>query len=503
MTRRPHAILADITDNAMLYKDITQWLRNRTFLFLFFGLLAVAEIIIAFVVLAPPDEESVGAISFGFLAGVLSVYAVIIAFLGHNLTAREFFHQTFELYELSGMSLEKMVWGKLLSMLTQFFFGFFCVVPFMFVSFTLGGLDFYRVLATAILTAIAVLPMYLLALFLALLSKSKQLSGVLRVGALIFVFILIPYFGGFFYFEMVGMRGGTGLVDFFKLLLMLDQDALATASIFLMFYTQICLLLFYACCNAISPSTDSRATAIHFLVFLLTLSYLGLMWFDVVNKLYVSDSTGYVYYIPLMIPYLIMGLGSFYNRLDVPVMAAKRRRAARFPLTRLVYALFHPGAKGACQTLVLIYALFPLSWVVVSKVGMNVPMEFHEAAGLAMQLPFFLAFPGILLVLNRNTGRNIAGVRTAVLAWWVILGFPLMIMVLMSDFQRRSVITLGGVAIQGFAILLSPLSAIFVQGEGWLLMRVVLGVAGLIALGYMVRIRRERESVIDVKPEIA
>ena len=120
-----------------------------------------------------------------------------------------------------------------------------------------------------------------------------------------------------------------------------------------------------------------------------------------------------------------------------------------------------------------------------------------------MQLPFFLAFPGSLRVLNRNTGRNIAGVRTAVLAWWVILGFPLMIMVMMSDFPRRSVITLGSVAIQGFAILLSPLSAIFVQGAGWLVLRVALGVVGLIALGYMVRIRRERESVIDVKPEIA
>lgn len=40
------------------------------------------------------------------------VYALIIAFLGNGLTSREFMNRTFELYELSGMSLERMVGGN-------------------------------------------------------------------------------------------------------------------------------------------------------------------------------------------------------------------------------------------------------------------------------------------------------------------------------------------------------------------------------------------------------
>jgi hypothetical protein len=143
-------------DNAMLYKDLTQWLRNKTFLGLFFGLLLLSEGISIFVSSLPTDAGKAGPVVFNLLLMVLSFYGLIIAFSGYNLTSKEFQNRTFELYELSGMSLEKMIRGKFLSMIAQFLFGFFCIVPFLFFSYLLGGLDFYTILGVLILAAILV-----------------------------------------------------------------------------------------------------------------------------------------------------------------------------------------------------------------------------------------------------------------------------------------------------------------------------------------------------------
>src|SRR5690606_1846702 len=134
----------------MFYKDITQWLRNRTFASLFFGLLLVAETLSLFIIAGSDEISNPGTSMFYTLFLVLIIYAMLIAYLGNALTSREFVNRTFELYELSGMSLERMVGGKVLSMLYQFFFGFFCLVPFMFFAYFLGGLDFLEMLVGVI-----------------------------------------------------------------------------------------------------------------------------------------------------------------------------------------------------------------------------------------------------------------------------------------------------------------------------------------------------------------
>src|SRR6188768_909317 len=131
------SVVRYLQDNAMLYKDITQWLRNRTFVALFFGLLLLAEGISVFIMSLGEEIQQPGPAVFYSLYCILIVYGLIIAFMGHGLTAREFANRTFELYELSGMSLERMIGGKLLSMVYEFLFGFFCIVPFMFFAYFL------------------------------------------------------------------------------------------------------------------------------------------------------------------------------------------------------------------------------------------------------------------------------------------------------------------------------------------------------------------------------
>lgn len=57
-------IVAFFQDNAMFYKDITQWLRNKTFGSLFFGLLIIAEAISLLVIAGSDDISQPGVTMF-------------------------------------------------------------------------------------------------------------------------------------------------------------------------------------------------------------------------------------------------------------------------------------------------------------------------------------------------------------------------------------------------------------------------------------------------------
>lgn len=515
MMRRPALILAGVADNAMLYKDITQWLRKRTFVLLFFGLLAIAEITTALVVLVSETEERLGVVSFGVLSAVLFVYGLIIAFLEHNLTAREFLNRTFELYELSGMSLERMVWGKFLSMLVQFSFGFFCLVPFMFVAFMLGGLDFYLVITVSVLIVLAIVPMYLVSLFVALLSKSRHVSGLIRGIAIVFLFLLLPWWGiGIFY--QLTMWGGSGSpVDFFKRLVVLDPNALKVTLIFLVFYVQLCLLFFYLCCNAISPSTDSRMTVVHVLTLSLTVSYLVLCAVELADSVRFDESVGYVAYVPPIIVFLVVGVASFYGRVDTPIMTLRRQRATRLPWVKVAHFLFAPGVKNAFRTLLVFYLVFLLSAALIILAAMtavaampDAPFEFYDAAATALQMPFFLALPGAVLLLNRKLSENPTSLRVGILCWWIMLGIPLMItLTTLYSGPTRYYRGPGWFFAQTLGFHLSPFSTFFVPGTSdsylaplMLPYRVLLGVMGLCVLYYLAQVRiRRATSVVPAK----
>jgi hypothetical protein len=58
---------ATLGDNAMLYKDLTQWLRNKTFVGLFFGLLLLAEGISVFVSSITKTPGNAGPVVFSLL----------------------------------------------------------------------------------------------------------------------------------------------------------------------------------------------------------------------------------------------------------------------------------------------------------------------------------------------------------------------------------------------------------------------------------------------------
>jgi hypothetical protein len=481
-------LVRHLQDNAMLYKDITQWLRNRTFVALFFGLLMLAEGISVFVMSLGEDVTQPGPAVFYSLYTVLVVYALIIAFMGHSLTAREFSNRTFELYELSGMSLERMIGGKLLSMVYEFLFGFFCIVPFMFFAYFLGGLDFFELISGAILTLIAFLPLYLVTLQLALSTRLKQVSALGRVGA-VFGLVIIVLVGLTSFFGRSPVTAVfVGASDVIKGVMLLNWRAIVQTLVFFLFYGQICLLLFYLCCNSISREADSRELPVKLLYFTIVLSWLS-------YRLYMSYHFGYgqseptITCVPIFLSLCLVGLMLYYNRFSVPQIIRKKYENAT-PPRRLLYFLFQPGMAGTVRLLILILAtlcgfamlLYQRAVLVPNTGGIPAGTAWMQALSLPLQVPFFLVIPFGFLLNLKNMRFNYGAQRTLVAMWWGVAGAVCASLVAWWNFHASA----GAPAFEFAALLASPFSSAFgdlqaiTAGAVWV--RITTGVLGIILM---------------------
>lgn len=402
----------NIFSNAILYKDTTQWLRGRFFGLLFIGLLAASELCCVLIVGADGGRDGIGRTVFTVLTYCLGCYLVCVAGMGHSLAVKEFENRTFELYELSGMSLEKMIGGKLASLFYQFVFGFFCVIPFAFFSFYLGGISFSDIAATSLGFLLAAPYFLLAALFSALIIRTKAVSSLGRIvvfGVLIFG---VPLFGeGLFFMPM----GFWGVVPWWTWL----------SGLFA--YLIFCALLFYLCCAMVSPSTDSRELPIKLLICLLLVLTMvlglpapggsgGMGGFGPLSGLSI---------LPLFFIVLLLGFFSFYRPAGVPLMARIRRRKAKNPLSRMAHFFFEPGPRGAVRTILFI-ALLALAkdWVfsgVAAKAARAGYAMSRQSSFLAVSFAcFHLAFPGALLMLLPSFEKRNNLVRALVMAIWVM-----------------------------------------------------------------------------------
>ena len=189
--------------NAMLFKDLTQGIRNKTFIGTFFGLLGLSALISFLVITSSSRSSSAdGAATFMALCGVIYFYIIYLGARCRGLIARDINHKTMELLLLSGMSPEKSVIGRLLTVLYQLFFGLCCVIPFMFAAYFLGGLDFILIIAAAIAFFLMALPFFLLAIVSGTMTRYKKIKGLARLG-----FFLLMLFMVFYGFSMLGMGG--------------------------------------------------------------------------------------------------------------------------------------------------------------------------------------------------------------------------------------------------------------------------------------------------------
>ncbi|MBN1901548.1 hypothetical protein JW926_09530 [Candidatus Sumerlaeota bacterium] len=495
----------EISENAMLFKDITQWIRNKTFLALFLSLLFGAGAISFFFVPVSGDAAQLGVIAFSIFTIILFIYTLVIAGMGFNLTSREFANKTFELYELSGMSLERMILGKLLSLLTQFLFGYFCIVPFMFFAYFLGGLDFISIFGASFLMILFSVPLYLFILLLSLSSKSVKIGLIGRI----FVGIVLLYMGfGLLSLIFIPRSPLSGVSDFIKSLLTFDLEALKIALVFFIFYIQLCFLLFYICCNFISSTNDSRELQIKLLLFTLFLSWLLVFHALYRNAIRGSDAEIFLLvYIPVYLMLFLLGALFYYHAFHPPLIIRNRQKEAR-GFRRFLYHLFLPGARGTHRLILymlLITALSVFFHYVGFKTGKNDPRLLLHAGSYCLQVPFFLAVPGGLFLCIRSLQNSNKTMKALVITWWVLSGVFLMIVygiMESSGYWRDSPLSN---LVQFLSLVLSPVSTLFIGFErrspfheiGYLI-RGGLGLTGIVFMIWILRRRRKlNENLLD------
>lgn len=481
--------LISLLDNAMLYKDVTQWLRRRTFASLFFGLLGAAEVTSLMVAMMDLDQGESGPAVFTFLLMILCLYLLTLAFMAHNLFRAEFRDRTFELFEAAGMSLEKMIAGKLVSAQVEFFFGFFAIVPFALFGYLLGGLDFLGAFASLFLLFAAAPPLFLLLLFLAALTRNKRLVRAVNLIIGIGVFLCI-FPGTVIVIEIFFDHGApyTDIAEAAKLLLIGSADAWQVFGFAAALYVCACSLLFYLCCHAISPVTDSRESPVKALVFF-TFA-LSMTVSLVVTGGLVPDEWVFTLLWSLYLTVLVMGLGLGLNRRDPPLMARRRMEEARGTYLRCHYWLFRAGAGGTLRTVCLLYVVY-LVWAAIAYVAAGKAISVETLTYIAMPLSatFYLAFPTILLARLGAARRDINFLRSGLIAWWIASGIVLTIALgsASSGFDRYS--TLLSYILAFVAFFASPISTIFAVidssspvREAAPVLRIVMGLIGLFLL---------------------
>jgi len=507
-----------IVDNAMLYKDITQWLRKKTFGLLFFGLLILCELIsfTVFGIQYLDGGSAAGPAIFWMLFAVLIVYVLIVTFMGYLLTVKEYTNKTFELYELSGMSLEKIVMGKLLSMMVQFFFGFFCIVPFMFFSFVLGGIDFYLLVSVSFISILFSIPLFLISLMISLASKKSLHAGPGRMIAaiIVVVFFIIPGILQLFSFLFMGAAFGAfnPLTDYMKMLVSFDFLAWLWLFISMAFYTQFCLLIFYQCCNLISPEVDSRTTQLKVISFTICASWfavpLGFQITTFVQNGFLPNYTSifeyeslYAYILPIYFIALMGGLFIYAKKMEVPIIL-KLKKPAKYFIVNLTRKWFAPSVAGTFNWLISILLLsagfFVIMSITITSAGF-VDIRLLNAISLPLSVPFFLAFPAGLLITIKALRKNITLLKVIITIWWVVSAVVILIVYLFVSEGFRSADTLEGF-VSFIGVIISPVSSAFYGvannqplSEVAPILRIPLGIVGIFILLSIIRKRKKLE----------
>lgn len=458
-------LAATFRDNPMLYKDITQWLNRKHFGRFFVGFLFLATastLIVPYMTLSP---EQSGLVTFALMGGLLFFYLEIIAVMLCNLTSAEFSQRTFELFELSGMTPEKMIRGKLLSGLAEFMFGFFAIVPFMFSAYMLGGVDFYLIFAVLLLLALLAPVLLLLALMIAVLTRTKWIALALKIaGGIGIAYLSVGAFTEVAHIceeRFSRTVTGDGMMDTLKALMALDGETWMSSFFGLFFYAQLFLLVFYVCCDAITPSSDTRQGEIKTLLVTASASWLVTFMILIYSSPSPPDFVYYTILIPILILTAILGLTMFYGTGRIPIMAQMRIRDENLFLD-LFRSFFSPDSWGTFRAVMTIWVFIMVLWsgvnVFAKYFGSNPALD--HLFSMILQLPFFLGFPAFLLIRMKRFRTNPNNLRLCVLGWWVIWGLAIGSLIILS-----SATSAGYYEFQFFAevvgLFVSPISSYF------------------------------------------
>jgi hypothetical protein len=233
--------LDDASDrlSPMVVKEVRQIVRSREFNWSFLVSLA-AGLVVAFIgaAMAAPTRSS-GAWVFGALTASLALLGFVVApFSAFSALRNERLEQTMDLVAVTALSARRIVVGKLFAQAVKLSTFFAAMVPFVVMSFLLGGIDFTTILLWLALVFLGSLWVCAAALLLSSLSTTRAMSGLLVAGLGIglvvlfgasrLVFLLLSSVGGMAFSGVGVAYAGSGPAPASWLIGMLVALALVT-----------------------------------------------------------------------------------------------------------------------------------------------------------------------------------------------------------------------------------------------------------------------------------
>ncbi len=425
------------SENPMIYKDLAQWFQRKTFAvhyILFFGVCQLIFSIGYFISLA---DDTIGPIGQG-LAGILAATLVGIAYVlsgqSFMLIRSEMQSRTMELFLMSGLSLERIILGRWITVLFQFLLCGVVLLPFMFGSIFFGGVDPFSVVSSIILTVIIILILSMYAILAAVLTQNKHVKFLLAAttfGVLFGLTIFCFMTWGMFLADE-SENAISGIAYLIRVSFEADWDAISILLFIAVVITEILLFMFYAACHAIRPSSDTRARHLQLSAFLILLTYLGVFLFFLFESSF-DDDVLVGFSTILFFILLAVGLVSLFGPEQRPMMdiARDRRRGA---LKKLIMSPTGHDISGSSRFGLLVITVCSLFAFCVNMSGVN--SGDYTFAGVTMLAPWYLIFPGFLLRFHKKLKTNYAALRVILVAWWVFSG--IFFSIISSIFFRNS-----------------------------------------------------------------
>ncbi len=249
----------DLFEDAVFYRDVTQWLRQKRIHLLLVGLMTLGLAC----VLAPgtfstlTGQKSVGLASLSMLVVVYCLYGLLLLSNTGSSIGQEFSTNTYELYEVTGLKPEDMMRGHMLSAGVFLLVGLAVLMPYGVVSWMLGGVDFTLLFFLIVLALILIPPIVVVIVTSAYSMRRKSGKANRQVPGGVLIFVGLMFLPGLIS-GLSHMPGMNPVGFIFNAFLKSPLLFLLSTFLGLAMYSVVLLLFFYQGSHKLCRPCDTR-----------------------------------------------------------------------------------------------------------------------------------------------------------------------------------------------------------------------------------------------------